>query len=92
MSGDLFRRRTKSKRADRADEEDVVRGSLTPMLSAIGAGVCLTALTPVTSPDVAPDDVYAWRRTIDTIIDAQKRASRRDATLPATAPNDSSEP
>jgi hypothetical protein len=40
----------------RADEEDVMRGSLTPTLGAI-TGVCLTALTPTMSLDV----VYAWR-------------------------------
>jgi hypothetical protein len=56
--------------SSRADEEDVMRGSLTPTLGAIGAGVCLTALTPAVSPDVAPDDVYAWRWTIDTLLDA----------------------
>jgi hypothetical protein len=38
-----------------------MRGSLTPMLGAIGACVCLTALTRTISPDVVPDDVYAWR-------------------------------
>jgi hypothetical protein len=76
----------------RADEEDVMRGSLTPMLGAIGAGVCLTALTPAVSPDVAPDDVYAWRWTIDSVLDAQKKASPLGATLPATAPNDSDKP
>jgi hypothetical protein len=57
-----------------------MRGSLTPTLGAIGAGVCLAALTPTMSRDVAPDDVYAWRWTVDTILDAQKKASRWDAT------------
>jgi hypothetical protein len=62
------------------------------MLGAVGAGVCLTALTPAASPDVAPDDVYAWRWTIDTILDTQKNASLLGATLPATAPNDPDKP
>jgi hypothetical protein len=65
-----------------ADEENVMRGSLTPTLGAIGAGVCLTTLTPTLSPDVAPDDVYAWRWTVDTILDAQKKASRWNGDPP----------
>jgi hypothetical protein len=64
-----------------------MRGSLTPTLGAIAAGVCLTALTPTISPDVAPDDVYAWRWTVDTILDAQKKASRWDATQMRTPSN-----
>ena len=91
MSGEPVSPPNQAETSRHADEEDVMRGTLTPMLGAIGAGVCLTALTPMRSPDVAPDDVYAWRWTIDTILDAQKKASRRDATLPATAPNDSGE-
>ena len=64
-----------------------MRETLLPMLGAIGAGVSLSASTPI-----APNDVYAWRWTVDTVLDAQKKAFRRDATLAATAPNDSKEP
>jgi hypothetical protein len=60
-----------------------MRGSLTPMLGAIGAGVCLAALTPAMSHDVAPDDVYAWRWTVDTILEAQKKASHWDMRTPS---------
>ena len=61
-----------------------MRGTLIPLVGAIAAAGFLSDFTP--SSDVAPDDVYAWRWTIDTILDAQKKASRRDATLPTTAP------
>jgi hypothetical protein len=75
-----------------------MRGTLLPLVGAIAAGGFLSAFTP--SPDVAPDDVYAWRWTIDTILDAQKKASRREATLPmkarvhlpTEAPNETSRP
>ena len=77
MSGEPFHRRTKPKRAEAVD---VMGGSLTPMPARSARGVCLTALTPTMSPDVAPDDAYAWRWTVDTILDAQKKASRWDAT------------
>ncbi len=67
-----------------------MRGTVTLMFGAIGAGMCLSAFTP--SPDIAPSDVYAWRWTIDTILDAQEKAPRWDASGPATAPNDSEKP
>jgi hypothetical protein len=88
MSGERASPPNRATTSRRDDKEDVMRGTLTLMLGAIG--VCLSAFTP--SPDVVPNDVYAWRWTIDTILDAQKNASRRDTTLPATAPNESKEP
>jgi hypothetical protein len=86
----LFVRRAKPKQGARADEEDVMRGFVTPMLGAIGAGMCLTAWTPTPpNPEIARSDVYAWRWTVDTILDAQRKAPEWDVTLPATGPNDS---
>jgi hypothetical protein len=38
------------------------------------------------SSEAAPNDAYAWRWTIDTILDAQKKASRWNATCPTTTP------
>jgi hypothetical protein len=65
-------------------------GSLiTPVLGAIGAGMVFAAWTPTSpSPEVAPSDVYAWRWTVDTILEAQRKTPGWDVTLPATAPND----
>jgi hypothetical protein len=61
----------------------VLGGSRATGAAHSASGGCLSAFTP--SPDVAPNDVYAWRWTIDTILDAQKKASRWDATFPMTA-------
>ncbi len=91
MTGERASPPDQAETSRRADEEDVMRGYLAPMLGAIGAGVCLTAWTATPSPNVAASDVYAWRWTIDTVLDAQKHASRWDVTLPATAPNDDKE-
>jgi hypothetical protein len=59
----------------RTDEEDVMRGSLTPMLGAIGPGVCLTALTQAANPDVAPDDVIVTRSWIVSPFELIRRRS-----------------
>jgi hypothetical protein len=85
MSGEATSPSNQAKTSRRSDEEDMMRGALIPLLGAIGAGVFFSAFTP--SPD-APNDVYGWRWTIDTVPDAQKKASRWEATFPTTAPDD----
>jgi hypothetical protein len=52
------------------------------MVGATGAGARLSASPATPGPEAAPSDVYVWRWTVDTILDAQKEPSPPDAPPP----------